>query len=142
MWTTKASATSSATPASLWALWQDVDNWKDWDDSLAASTLSGEFGAGSTGTLQPKGAPHALPFTLLEVIPLKSFSNESALPGATLHFAHQLEQTESGTLVTHQITISGPAWQDYATRMGAELERGLPQTVAALARLAEQRQAR
>lgn len=141
MWTTKASATSSATPASLWALWQDVSHWKDWDDSLAASTLSGEFSTGSTGTLQPKGAPHAMPFTLLEVSPLESFSNETTLPSATLHFAHHLEQTESGTLVTHQVTISGPVWQDYATRMGAELERDLPQTVAALARLAEQRQA-
>lgn len=141
MWTTKASVSSSVTPTSLWALWQDVSNWKDWDDSLEASALSGEFSAGASGTLHPKGSPHALPFTLLKVTPLKSFSNEAALPGATLHFSHQLEETESGTLVTRQVTISGPAWQEYAKRMGTELEHGLPQTVAALARLAEERQA-
>jgi Polyketide cyclase / dehydrase and lipid transport len=136
MWTTKTSATSKAKPEAIWKLWSDVANWKSWDRGIEASSLSGEFMEGTAGTLTPRGA-NLLPFKMTQVTPLESFTDETELPGAKLTFHHVLEKTSDGVNVTHQGTISGPAWENYASGLGKGLEAELPHTVATLVKLAE-----
>lgn len=140
MWSFEVSATIasavSSTPEAVWHYWYDVENWKDWDSSLLSSTLSGPFEVGTRGELTPHGMS-AMPFELTEVTPLKSFSNSTPLPGATIVFRHWLEQTAGGLKITHQATLSGEAWQGYAERMGAHLEHGLTVAVEKLAHLLE-----
>jgi hypothetical protein len=137
MWTTKASATSNTIKAKdVWRLWSDVATWHIWDEGIEACSLEGTFAAGSKGTLTPKGAP-ALPFLMTDVNLLESFTDESELPGAKLTFHHFLEQTQEGLKVTHQVTISGPAWENYASGFGKGLEHELPHTVAKLVQVAQ-----
>ena len=140
MWTFEVSApiagAVSSTPQAVWQYWTDVEKWRDWDESLLSSTLSGPFKVGTRGELTPHGMS-AMPFELTEVTPLKSFSNSTPLPGATIAFRHWLEQTAEGLNITHQATLSGEAWQGYAERMGAHLEHGLTVAVKKLAHLLE-----
>lgn len=135
MWTTQASHISKAAIQTVWKLWAEVGYWKLWDKGIEACWLEGPFITGSKGFLTPKGAP-ALPYVLTEVIPLERFSDHTELPGAVLEFSHRLKAIPEGTLITHRVEISGPAWQDYAILV-RELERDLPNTLASLAALAE-----
>ena len=140
MWSFEVSAmiagAVSSTPEAVWQHWTDVEKWKGWDSSLLFSTLSGPFEVGTRGELTPHGMS-AMPFELTEVTPLKSFSNSTPLPGATIVFRHWLEQTAEGLKITHQAMLSGEAWQGYAARMGQHLEHGLKDSVGKLARLLE-----
>jgi hypothetical protein len=137
MWTTQASATSNKVKAEeIWKLWSDVATWPIWDDGIEACSLEGSFISGTKGTLTPKSAP-ALPFLMTDVKPLESFTDETELPGAKLTFHHFLEQTPAGLKVTHQVTIDGPAWENYASGFGKGLEHELPHTVAKLVQVAE-----
>lgn len=137
MWTTQASVTSSKIKAEdIWRLWSDVVTWPTWDHGLEASSLEGSFTSGTKGIITPKGSP-ALPFLTTEVKPLESFTDETELPGAKLTFHHFLEKIPAGLKVTHQVTISGPAWENYASGFGKGLEHELPQTVAKLVKVAE-----
>jgi Polyketide cyclase / dehydrase and lipid transport len=138
MWTTKATVLSKAKANVVWDLWTDVANWKEWDEGIEASTLSGDFSTGTQGTLTPKGA-QTLPFTILNVKPLEGFIDATEVPGAKLIFHHSLEHTSEGLKVSHQVSIDGPAWEDYASTLGKALEIDLPKTVASLVKLAESR---
>jgi hypothetical protein len=137
MWTTKASVTSNKIRAEdVWELWSDVRTWNTWDEGIEACVLEGSFTSGTKGTLTPKDAP-ALPFLMIDVNPLESFTDETELPGAKLTFHHFLEHTSEGLKVTHQVTIDGPAWENYASSFGKGLEHELPHTVAKLVQVAK-----
>jgi hypothetical protein len=137
MWTAKASITSNKVKTEdIWKLWSDVATWNTWDGGIEGCLLEGAFITGAKGTLTPKGAP-ALPFSMTDVKPLESFTDETELPGAKLIFHHFLEQVPEGLKVTHQVTISGPAWENYASGFGKGLEHELPHTVAKLVQVAE-----
>jgi Polyketide cyclase / dehydrase and lipid transport len=137
MFTFHASAISTANPETIWPLYSDVTNWNRWDDSIVASDLAGTFEVGSHGSMTIEGNPRPLPFVLFEVTANKSFCNASEIPGVKIEFIHTLEPTTEGTQITHQVTISGPAWEQVAATVGKKLEHDLPLTVASLAKLAE-----
>ncbi len=138
MWSTQASSISSATPETIFALYADFPNWKRWDTHLIATTLQGAFEAGSTGTLQPVGAPAPMPFTLLVVTPNQGFTDSTQLPGVNVVFSHTLEVVPEGTRITHHCEIVGEAWERYVDTLGAGIAERLPSTVANLARLANE----
>jgi Polyketide cyclase / dehydrase and lipid transport len=137
MWTTEASTISSAKPETIWSLYSAVETWPQWDHSLESSQLHGSFRVGSYGEMTIKGAPAPLRFKLTEVKALVVFADETALPGATVHFVHTLEPTPEGTRITHRASITGEHWERFAQTVGTNIEHGLPATVQTLARLAE-----
>ncbi len=137
MWNTEASTISSATIEAIWKLYANVETWPRWDHALESSRLEGAFEVGARGTMIIEGSPTALPFALTEVEALMLFTSETPLPGATVRFVHTLEITPEGTRITHRASIVGEAWERLADTIGANIERGLPEAVHALARLAE-----
>ena len=137
MFTTQASTISKANRERIWSHYSDVTGWNRWDEALTASDLKGEFAVGSIGTMTIEGNPRPLEFVLLEVNKNESFRNASEMPGIKIEFAHTLEDTADGTKITHQITISGPAWEHVAASIGQKLKDDLPGTLAKLAKLAE-----
>ena len=138
MWTFQASAISKANPETIWPLYSNVNAWTRWDDAIITSHVEGKFEVGSKGSMTVEGNPHPLVFVLLEVETNKLFRDVAEIPGASIEFLHTLEVTHEGTKITHQVTISGPAWEQVAATVGKKLTHGLPHTVASLAKLAEQ----
>ena len=138
MWSTQASAISSAKAETVYAMYADIPNWKRWDVHLEATTLEGEFKAGSVGTLHPIGAPAPLKFKLLAVIPNLGFTDCTELNGAEVIFIHTLEIISQGTRITHRCELVGENWQAYVDTLGAGIAQRLPSTVQNLARLAEE----
>lgn len=121
-------AFSTATPEALWAHYADVSRWKGWDEAVERCTLEGPFTKGSSGTLQLHGKP-ALAFTLTEVTPNVSFSDETKVGPMTVRFTHTLTKMTGGTKITHHVAIEGKG----ANELGAAMT--VQHSVDALARL-------
>ena len=82
MWTKSFSVvTKEVTKEQMWKLTTDIDNWKNWDDTVEDSKLKGEFKVGTFFMLKPKGGPK-VNIKLIDVI--EKTSRASALANATL----------------------------------------------------------
>lgn len=127
---------TTASPADIWHVWQDVDNWNTWDHGIEFSTIDGPFEEGTTGTLKPKGGP--LVQTLLtRVEPMKMFVDESKLFLARIIVSHFLDGSKGKTQVTHQIEMTGPLAFLFAFLIGRKMKKNLLQEMQAMVRKAE-----
>jgi Polyketide cyclase / dehydrase and lipid transport len=135
-WQATASATTTAEPEQIWALWSDVSSWNGWDHEVVSSSLDGAFVLGTTGTLKPRGGP-ATRFVITDVRPMISFSDRSRLPLATIDFHHRLSVADGITTIEHSVVMNGPLTPVFRRLIGTKIAKGLPTAVAALAALAE-----
>jgi hypothetical protein len=137
MWTKEVSITANASPETIWQIYADIPNWTAWHHEILECHIGGPFEPGSKGAMTVTGNLRPLPFVLLEVQAGVAFTDLTEIPGANIVFAHHLERTSEGTKITHNVTISGTAWEQIAATLGKQLEHGLPRTIELLAGLAE-----
>jgi len=128
---------TSASPAAIWQIWEDVENWNSWDHGIEFSTINGPFKTGTTGTLKPKGGPLVYT-TLTHVDPMKQFVDEAKLPFSRIIVSHSLSESEGKTRVTHRIEMKGPLAFLFAYVIGREMKKNLPQEMAAMIKKAEE----
>jgi hypothetical protein len=117
---------TDASPESVWAIWQDVANWKSWDHGLEFSTIDGPFAAGARGTLKPKGGP-VIRTVITELEPLKVFTVQSRLPLTTITSAHYLRTANGKTIITQRIEMRGLLSPLFAYHIGRGLKKTIPQ---------------
>lgn len=132
----KHTVETTASPESIWQVWQDVKNWNTWDHGIEYSTINGPFVEGTTGTLKPKGGP-LVHTKLSSVEPYKRFVDESKLPLAKILVSHFLTQVGNKTLVTHQIEMTGPLAFVFAFLIGRTMKKNLPHEMQAMVKKAE-----
>lgn len=78
-----------------------------------------------------------LAFKLVEVRPLKGFSDETYIPNVVITFDHSLEPTGTGkTRITHRVIITGSAAESVGPHLGPQITADVPEAMASLARLA------
>ena len=108
----KLSVETSAKKSTVWRLWEDVENWKEYDTILEYSYLvdGAKFEKGAVGYVNARGAPRTK-FELLEVNPGVSFVESLKLPlFSSLRLKRYFETSESGlTIFTHEVEFKGPA---------------------------------
>lgn len=70
-----------ASKETIWRLWEDVDNWKQYDEILVYSMLDEgqKFEVGATGAVKAKGSPRSK-FELTEVTTGVSFTERLTTP--------------------------------------------------------------
>lgn len=120
-----------AAPERVFALYADVPNWNRWDPDTKASSISGSFKTGTTGSLTPtKG--NTVPMLLTSVVPNQSFTVESKIPLFRMVFEHELQPQDKATLVVHRVTFSGGLAFLLGRVVGSQLNKGLPLTLARL----------
>ena len=107
----KYSVKVQASKATVWSIWSDVDNWKDFDERLQYSYLDGDkaFKQGAIGYLKAKNAPK----TKFEIIQFEkgvSFTQSLKIPlYQTIELQRYFEPSEDGALiVTHEVNFKGP----------------------------------
>lgn len=136
MWKFEHSVTTEAKAETIWGLYSNIDTWKEWDEFVHVE-LFDEFKEGTKGTLQPRGRD-ALAYMIVEVKPLRSFSDITHMPaaGISISFSHDIDSKENGTRVTHTMTITGPNAETLGPQIGGEISQRIPHTAQSFVRLA------
>ena len=98
--------TKEVTKEQIWKLTTDIDNWKNWDNTVEDSKLLGDFKVGSFFMLKPKGGPK-VKIKLIEIEPYKKFTDLTKFPLAKMYGEHFYEETKDGLKITVTMTVKG-----------------------------------
>ena len=121
----------------LFSLYVDVSRWSFWDPDVKSSSIDGQVSSGATGTLQPSIGPKAK-ITFTEVIQNRLFTVESKLPFCTMRFEHELSHVGNQIQALHRVSFVGFLSPLFGRLIGSQIQKGLPQTLEGLKRVAEQ----
>jgi hypothetical protein len=107
MWTKSHSfITDKVTKEQIWKLFEDVNQWHQWDTGIEYAKLNGKFEKGNYFTLKPKGGPE-VKVELLETKPYEGFLDLTRFPLAKMYDNHSFENTPEGLKITNTISVSG-----------------------------------
>lgn len=107
MWQKSYSVTTKEiTKEQIWKLTTDINNWKNWDDTVEDSKLLSDFEVGNYFMLKPKGGPK-VKIQLVEIDPLKKFKDLTKFPLAKMYGEHIYEETNEGLKITIIMTVTG-----------------------------------
>ena len=91
----------------VWKVWSDINGWHTWQKDLEFARLEGEFAAGKTFLLKPKGGPK-VKIKLHSVEPLKSFTDLTRFPGAEMFGHHEFNVNGDELEIVTEMSIRGP----------------------------------
>lgn len=98
--------TKEITKEQIWKLTTDINNWKEWDDTVEHSELIGEFKVGNHFILKPKGGPR-IKIKLVEILENKKFTDLTNFPFAKMYGEHSYEETKEGLKICVTMTVKG-----------------------------------
>lgn len=140
----KLSIVTKASKAAIWQLWEDVDNWKDFDERLEYSYLidGARFEKGAIGYIKGQGAPKTR-FELTQVNNGVAFTEVLYLPlWQTIELKRYFEESEAGhTVFTHEVNFKGalkPLFYCFLARSFAKDLKKVMTTMKTLAQMREQ----
>ena len=128
--------TVNTTPERVFALYEDVTNWHQWDPDVSAASLCGPFTAGTIGRLQPTKGPETK-IRIVSVERNKSFTVQSRLPLCTMTVEHELLPVNNSTRIVHRVSFNGPLSFLFGRVVGGQIRKGLPGTLWGLKRKVE-----
>ncbi len=126
----------SANAATVFAAYENIEAWSEWDSDVANVELKDGLVLGSKGWLKPRSGPKAS-IEIIEVTPSKSFSVQSKLPLCMMCVGHKLEPQEEQTIATHWVEFNGPLSFIFRFIIGRQVVNGFPQALAGLAEYVE-----
>jgi len=136
--------TTTASTDTIWALWEDVENWKDYDTILKYSYLldDAKFEVGAVGYVKAKGAPKTK-FELIAVQTNKSFTESLKLPfWNTLLLKRLVDKDNNGqAFFTHEVEFKGPLKGLMYFFLAKTFKEELPLVMGRLKALAEKKEA-
>jgi uncharacterized protein YndB with AHSA1/START domain len=127
MWAASAETTTRAAPEAVWALWQDPQRWKDWNEQIAEADLRGPFAVGTRARVRFRRRPWPITFTITSLEPGRRFTDEARLPGVRLGHEHAIEHDGPTTTIRHRLYFDGPAEKIYALLMGRQMRAAVRQ---------------
>jgi uncharacterized protein YndB with AHSA1/START domain len=122
---TKHTVETTATPEQIWELWQDAENWKNWDQEIEFSRIDGPFQTGTTGCTKFVGTP-VIKTLLTQVEPQKLVVQESYLSFAKVISSQSMCQVAGKTQVTFQVEVRGLLAPFYACILGRFIKKKIP----------------
>jgi hypothetical protein len=121
----------------IWALYEDVSTWPEWDAQAEWVTRDGPFVADTIGAMKFKGL-EPLNYRLAKVEPGREFVDETPVGELLVRVAHRLEPLGPKRVrITYSAEIDGP--EDEAKEIGPAITSDFPDTIAALVALAKER---
>jgi ribosomal protein L30E len=98
--------TTTKSASDIYAMYTDVNNWKNWDKSVETAQLDGKFVVGATGTMKPVGGPKS------KIVISGATTNEYAASTCNLVACHILFEQRIKDLgdtreVTHRVSLEG-----------------------------------
>ncbi|RKF19449.1 hypothetical protein D6851_13055 [Altericroceibacterium spongiae] len=120
----------------VFAFYEDVGGWPDWDRDVQAVDLPGGLKGGATGWLKAPRGPR-VKIRVAELVPGRSFIMESRLPFCRLQFGHDLQPDTRGTVASHWVQFLGPLAFLFRRLMSKSIRASLPETLLGLKRVSE-----
>ena len=120
----------------VFALYNDVKTWPEWDLDVLAVSLPQGLVAGKKGWLKPKSGPK-VKMQVTEVTQNASFTTRSQLPLCTMEVTHQITPNLDGVNVAHEAFFSGPLAPLFRKLIGQPYRQTLPDVLKALKAKAE-----
>lgn len=133
MWTCEHAMETTASPAAIFQLWQDVPGWPAWNPGVAAAELFGPFAAGSTVAMTLPDA-EVVSLTLDTVEPGVRFVDVATVDGLVLRTEHRIEPI-GGTgrhRVGYALTVTGEARPDVLEQVGRAVSGDFGDVLATL----------
>jgi hypothetical protein len=125
-------ATTSASPAAVWALWSDVGSWHCWDPAVQQVAMEGHFAEGAAGSMVLTGGVSAT--FVLEIVEVGArYLDRLTMGDLVIRIDHEVRAAGDGAEITVRTTIEGPG----ADEVGPMVTEDTPKALAALVRLAE-----
>jgi hypothetical protein len=121
----KRTIETKATPIQIWKIWQDVENWKNWDQEIELSQIDGPFQTGTTGYTKFVGTP-LFKTLLTQVEPYKLVVQEAYLSFAKVISYQSMSHVADKTQVTFQVEIRGPLSFFFACILGRFIKKKIP----------------
>jgi len=141
-YTLKYSVTTTAKKETIWQLWEDVENWKDFDTVVEYSYLENDsaFVQGAAGYVKSEGAPRTK-FKLTKVNPGVSFTERLYVPlYQAIDLQRYFEDSPEGmTTFTHEVNFKGRLSFLIYAAAGKAFKRDLPLVMTRMKELAEKR---
>ena len=102
------SRSTTASPARVWSIWRDPNNWNKWNTGIRDCALDGPLANGTTGWMVTnRGTKHRVTFA--NVDDGRGFQlSMSGPPLTTFTFTCDVEPDGTGSRISQSITISGP----------------------------------
>jgi len=134
MWSKEYRIDTPASPETLWALFEKVNDWGRWNAGIEHIKLDGPFATGSTFFMKPPGMDGFVS-RLSQVDALRGFTDITELDGLTITVNHLITRvSEQLTQVSYAIQVQG----DNAREVGEAISGDFPDVLRALVELAEQ----
>jgi uncharacterized protein YndB with AHSA1/START domain len=132
MWQHEYIGETSASPAMVWSVVRDLDNWAWWDTSMEWVRLQGRFGVGAEVVMKPIGQD-PITSVIVQADENEVYADQTEFAGVTLRFSHTLVPRETGgTSVVHRLEITGPAADEVGSELGPAITEDFPEAMAAL----------
>jgi Polyketide cyclase / dehydrase and lipid transport len=128
---------TTASPASIWKIWTDVPNWKQWDDGLKEATLRGAWAVGAKGKLTPDKGPKAK-FFIDSLDEGKSYTFKTRIPFGFLVITRTLTTENERTAFTHEVSFTGLLKKPFDRSLGKRYQGMLPVAMRKIKAIAEQ----
>jgi hypothetical protein len=145
MWEYDHSLDTSASAATVWACYQDIDTWPKWNATMDTMQIDGPFKAGTTGVImaKPMGGHPAdpAPYKLLEVNDGESFTQEIEITD-TVNMMSTSTITalpEGGSRIHQKNVFIGDGSNEMGAELGELLKEGLVTDMESLKGLVESR---
>lgn len=120
--------TKEVTKEQIWKLFTDVDNWKNWDDTVEHSELLGELKVGNYFILKPKGSPK-VKIQIVELEPFKKFTDLTRFPLAKMYGEHLYEETPEGLKITITMSVKGLLSKLWIKLVAKDIVENLPKDI-------------
>lgn len=99
---------NDVTPEQVWAVWSDINHWHEWDQGIQYAKTIQPFGVGCEFELKPKGGPK-VKLAIIAAEHLRSFTDMTRFPLATMYGRHEMEPTPNGGLkMKVTMSMTGP----------------------------------
>ena len=136
MFIVKHTVETKATPEKIWEIWQDVENWKTWDEQIELSQIEGPFQAGTHGSTKFIGTP-LFKTLLTQVEPLKLVVQEAYLFFAKVVSYQCMRRVNDKTEITFEVEIRGPLFLFYVCMLRRFIKKKIPQEMELMLKRAD-----
>lgn len=138
MWETKHSQVTDVDTDRLWSTFEAIHSGRITLPGGDIFRPKGPLDVGTEIEVTPAGQDTMIS-KIVEFVPGSRYADETEFNGLVLRFAHQFNEVDGGTKITHQLTISGDGADHVGPEIGPQISDDFPEQMDAL--IAEARHA-